>query len=1362
MVVGIGKILKFNRKCTIVVGLLFAVIFFTLIMVPSQANDDGLTKETISQTTINTINPEDTIGTHADTITVCSGSCDYTSIQAAIDNASIGDTINVYNGTYYENVHLKDGIKVQGEGADVTIIDGGGDGHVVTGANNTTIDGFTITNAGGATFGYYGIYCSSASLTITNNTIKDNPIGILCTSLSSPIIRGNVIRDNTGYTTGGTSTQGSGISCGDSSNPLIENNIIIDNSNGISSTDSSPIITNNVIHGNLVAGPGIPFSDRSGICVYSFGTSTPLIINNIITGNERGIWGSGSSSPIISYNNVWNNTYNNYFDVSPGIGDISVDPLFVNPANSDYHLQSTQASYHGGAWTSDADTSPCIDAGDPTSVYDNEPEPNGNRINMGAYGNTSQASKSPIFSIIQAQTDKITYAVDENVIISCIIQNETRYNITADSVKAEILKPDSSIEWVIMLEELVGHYNGTFTNTSLNGIYDITIHANKTGYDDDTAELWFEVSGEVNTPIGTDVQVDIPEINATITFSEVTVSGQTYVSEFNVDPPQPSGYDILSDYYDIVTTAEYTGDITICINYNDSQATNEDNIKILHYEERENEIYALMQESIGGGDTVWYLNATTYPDVLLEGSSESLYFVTTPGLKIEESSFYYNTSIYSKDGEPFIAWLDESMLVIYNAPSEIILAETLIYETNEDTHSIVRRKTMHLVEGFAITLLEIDVDGEKALITITKDGEEVESSVVREGEVFIYKEDLTGNGDVDNWVLKFNLDTVIVGENFNLINISGLKLISPAILEIKNNDDDLVDGYVIRLYSNTICLKLDDDQDISLTKGGIVNLIDDKFRFKVDENGDTGGVLKRPNVIGLWKDVTSSRNTDTNIICGVVTNLSDFVIAEPIVDTMPTAILTQPEEDSYIRGTIDINGTANDTNIRDYTVEWKNTSVDWTEIQNSTVFVSDGTLATWDTTRMEDGNYLIRLTVRDNASNFNIILVNVTIDNTPPNVIVNSPANNSIVNSPNITIIGNVTDNFGIKCSFLCQVVGNGGGGCGGGCGVPPFPTSITINRTVTLHEGWNRLSFDYIDVGGNLGKASIVLTLDTNPPTITIDPVTSPTNLEYQTVTGTMESGATVEVTCPTATVGTVINLTDTRWSVEIMDLSEGMNVVNAVATDNAGNQNTTAATIYLTSTSKGSLSIGSKTAPTNSIVTIPVSVANVENVSGISFDLLYNSSVVTVSSVSANESFTGSSVTQNIDNTNNTTSIVLINSNLISTSSEIPVIDIALNITGGSGSSTSLDLQNVEFSDAEFNPYTPLVVVDGQIIVGIKGDFNGNYRVDIGDVAKVAFMVAGKVPEDLNADFNENGRVDIGDAAKIASYLAGKVSEL
>ncbi|MCD4841136.1 MAG: PGF-pre-PGF domain-containing protein, partial [Methanosarcinales archaeon] len=281
-----------------------------------------------------------------------------------------------------------------------------------------------------------------------------------------------------------------------------------------------------------------------------------------------------------------------------------------------------------------------------------------------------------------------------------------------------------------------------------------------------------------------------------------------------------------------------------------------------------------------------------------------------------------------------------------------------------------------------------------------------------------------------------------------------------------------------------------------------------------------------------------------------------------LIDTrLPTAIITEPYERAYVNGTINIVGTANDTNFKNYSVEWKNTSLDWTEIQNSTVFVSDGTLAIWDTTTMEDGNYFIRLTVRDNASNFNIIPVNVTIDNTPPNVTINSPANNSIVNSPNITILGNVTDYFGIKCFYLrheCQ----GGGGVGGVCGVPPYLTNITINQIVSLCEGWNLLSFGYIDIAGNFGNASIVLTLDTNPPTITIDPVTSPTNVSSQTITGTFdETGSDID----SITVNGVIATISGAIYSAIIGLTEGTNPVDAIAVDKAGNVGSNSTTIVL-----------------------------------------------------------------------------------------------------------------------------------------------------------------------------------------------------
>ena len=56
---------------------------------------------------------------------------------------------------------------------------------------------------------------------------------------------------------------------------------------------------------------------------------------------------------------------------------IDLDPKFVDEAEGDLHLK---------------EASPAIDAGNPGEVYDQEPSPNGCRVNMGAYGNTAEAA----------------------------------------------------------------------------------------------------------------------------------------------------------------------------------------------------------------------------------------------------------------------------------------------------------------------------------------------------------------------------------------------------------------------------------------------------------------------------------------------------------------------------------------------------------------------------------------------------------------------------------------------------------------------------------------------------------------------------------------------------------------------------------------------------------------------------------------------------------------------------------------------------------------------------------------------------------------------------------------------------------
>ncbi|MDI6821921.1 MAG: S-layer homology domain-containing protein [Actinomycetota bacterium] len=195
---------------------------------------------------------------------------------------------------------------------------------------------------------YYGVCCDGASPKITDNVIFDNRGGIDC-SYSSPTITGNMITTNRGF----------GISCMEAE-PLIEGNIISDNdSSGIDlSFNSDATIINNEIVGNgygigcSYSSPGIvnnTIADNSNSGIWCTYYAFPYIVNNIITGNDwGGIYCYATSFPsTIGFNDVWGNGYD-YDGCSPGYGDISADPQFVDAGFGDYHLRFG---------------SPCIDAG---------------------------------------------------------------------------------------------------------------------------------------------------------------------------------------------------------------------------------------------------------------------------------------------------------------------------------------------------------------------------------------------------------------------------------------------------------------------------------------------------------------------------------------------------------------------------------------------------------------------------------------------------------------------------------------------------------------------------------------------------------------------------------------------------------------------------------------------------------------------------------------------------------------------------------------------------------------------------------------------------------------------------------------
>ena len=74
----------------------------------------------------------------------------------------------------------------------------------------------------------------------------------------------------------------------------------------------------------------------------------------------------------------------------------------------------------------------------------------------------------------------------------------------------------------------------------------------------------------------------------------------------------------------------------------------------------------------------------------------------------------------------------------------------------------------------------------------------------------------------------------------------------------------------------------------------------------------------------------------------------------------------------------------------------------------------------------------------------------------------------------------------------------------------------------------------------------------DTTPPSLSLDAVTSPTNLNSQILTGTVEATAAVSVVCPTASVGPVNYPTETTWTASLTDMAEGNNVITIMASMN------------------------------------------------------------------------------------------------------------------------------------------------------------------------------------------------------------------
>ena len=170
-----------------------------------------------------------------------------------------------------------------------------------------------------------------------------------------------------------------------------------------------------------------------------------------------------------------------------------------------------------------------------------------------------------------------THIFTGNVKIELSTNNGSSWTTIANNVPTPTANAATSYMW-------------TVSNTPSSNCL-VRISNASSGNPSDVSNNTFTIDppGTNNTPTGANVAVVLSS-DVTVTFDNVTGAGTTTLNKKNIGSPPPGGFTIIPSgaplYYDINTTATYTGNITISIKYDDTGMTpaQEQSLKLQVYE----------------------------------------------------------------------------------------------------------------------------------------------------------------------------------------------------------------------------------------------------------------------------------------------------------------------------------------------------------------------------------------------------------------------------------------------------------------------------------------------------------------------------------------------------------------------------------------------------------------------------------------------------------------------------------------------------------------------------------------------------------------------------------------------------------
>jgi len=249
-----------------------------------------------------------------------SGPGNYSKIQDAIDNASDGDTVFVFSGTYNETIVVSTSLTLLGESKETTMITNDGITDIVTlNVGSCILHGFTIFNEKPQT------HSNGITVNSNDNIISYNIIGtyfskaVCLYNAHDNLIENNFIKN----------TYNIGIYIGDADRNTIQKNRITGGLDGIHmyfSSSNNMIISNhidNTSHGvsfwsvtqqNNVSSNYFEYNEADGID-FNDEASNNIVYKNYFVKNMGGVavWGNAQSNKILSNTFIKNAISSSYF-----------------------------------------------------------------------------------------------------------------------------------------------------------------------------------------------------------------------------------------------------------------------------------------------------------------------------------------------------------------------------------------------------------------------------------------------------------------------------------------------------------------------------------------------------------------------------------------------------------------------------------------------------------------------------------------------------------------------------------------------------------------------------------------------------------------------------------------------------------------------------------------------------------------------------------------------------------------------------------------------------------------------------------------------------------------------------------------